>query len=113
MAGPCRVHWLGVTPPIPPLFGDPGLFWTWGLLKIRHPPFAVQSVLPDILKEAAVEVAPYFLDSFGNPTRIDYGTGHETNFCVLLYCLARLERRVGAKAVLWGLHIFMSACLYF
>lgn len=39
---------------------------------------------------AAVELAPYFLDSFGNASRIDYGTGHETNFAAWLYCLARL-----------------------
>ena len=26
--------------------------------------------------------------SAGNATRIDYGTGHETTFAALLYCLA-------------------------
>ncbi|GAX82685.1 hypothetical protein CEUSTIGMA_g10111.t1 [Chlamydomonas eustigma] len=50
----------------------------------------LQSVLPDVLQEAALEIAPYFRDSFGNATRIDYGTGHETNFCAMLYCLAKL-----------------------
>ncbi|CAM8974670.1 unnamed protein product [Rhodiola kirilowii] len=30
------------------------------------------------------------LDSFGNTSRIDYGTGHETNFVAWLYCLARI-----------------------
>ena len=30
------------------------------------------------------------MDSFGNQTRIDYGTGHETTFVSLLYCLAAL-----------------------
>lgn len=38
----------------------------------------------------AVELAPYLTDSFGNASRIDYGTGHETNFVAFLYCLARL-----------------------
>lgn len=42
------------------------------------------------LQAAAVELVPYFVDSFGNAVRVDYGTGHETNFCALLYCLARL-----------------------
>ncbi|KAG8076821.1 hypothetical protein GUJ93_ZPchr0006g43859 [Zizania palustris] len=42
------------------------------------------------LAGAEVELAPYLLDSFGNATRIDYGTGHETNFAAFLYCLARL-----------------------
>ena len=35
------------------------------------------------------ELASYFADSFGNATRIDYGTGHETTFVALLYCLVR------------------------
>ncbi|XAR53179.1 Peptidylprolyl isomerase [Bertholletia excelsa] len=42
------------------------------------------------LRSAIVELVPYFGDSFGNATRIDYGTGHETNFAAWLYCLARL-----------------------
>lgn len=44
----------------------------------------------DELKDSVVELTPYFTDSFGNPSRIDYGTGHETNFAAWLYCLARL-----------------------
>ncbi|ONK74109.1 uncharacterized protein A4U43_C03F2860 [Asparagus officinalis] len=40
---------------------------------------------------AVIELVPYLLDSFGNPSRIDYGTGHETNFAAFLFCLARLD----------------------
>jgi len=47
-------------------------------------------VLPEPLHAAVVELAPYLIDSFGNATRIDYGTGHETTFAALLYCLAAL-----------------------
>ncbi|XP_062104473.1 uncharacterized protein LOC133815679 [Humulus lupulus] len=47
--------------------------------------------LPDELRSSTVEIIPYFTDSFGNSSRIDYGTGHETNFAAWLYCLARLE----------------------
>lgn len=32
----------------------------------------------------------YFGDSFGSNVRIDYGTGHEMNFAVLLLCLLKL-----------------------
>nr|XP_043621125.1 serine/threonine-protein phosphatase 2A activator [Erigeron canadensis] len=46
--------------------------------------------LPADLHSATVELTPYFTDSFGNMSRIDYGTGHETNFAAWLYCLARL-----------------------
>jgi serine/threonine-protein phosphatase 2A activator len=47
-------------------------------------------LLPAELSDAAVELLPYWIDSFGNPTRIDYGTGHETTFVAFLYCLAAL-----------------------
>lgn len=46
--------------------------------------------LPSDMNSATVELSPYFTDSFGNASRIDYGTGHETNFAAWLYCLARL-----------------------
>ena len=42
------------------------------------------------MESATVEIIPYFADSFGNASRIDYGTGHETNFAAWLYCIARL-----------------------
>ncbi|CAA6665007.1 unnamed protein product [Spirodela intermedia] len=52
----------------------------------------VVGLLPagDLKPIAAIELVPYLLDSFGNSTRIDYGTGHETNFAAFIYCLARL-----------------------
>ena len=36
------------------------------------------------------EVKYYFEESFGSYTRIDYGTGHEFNFVVFLFCLFKL-----------------------
>ena len=33
------------------------------------------------------ELAGYFSESWGNRTRIDYGSGHELNFVAFLYCL--------------------------
>lgn len=43
-------------------------------------------------EDAAEEVAVYFTESFGNRTRIDYGSGHELNFLSVLYCMSRLQR---------------------
>ena len=39
----------------------------------------------DMPKNIIIELKTYFLDSFGNQFRLDYGTGHELNFfCFLL-----------------------------
>lgn len=36
------------------------------------------------------EVRGYLISSFGHPGRIDYGTGHELNFIIVILCLSRL-----------------------
>lgn len=46
-------------------------------------------VLGDRLRPYAPELAAYLPGSLGNAQRIDYGTGHETAFAALLFCLAR------------------------
>lgn len=46
---------------------------------------------PDTLAAAAEELSGYLIESFGNNIRIDYGTGHETNFVVWLFCLYRIN----------------------
>ena len=40
-----------------------------------------------IPKNLILELKPYFMDSFGNPFRMDYGTGHELNYLCFLYVL--------------------------
>uniref|UniRef100_A0A7S4NVC1 Serine/threonine-protein phosphatase 2A activator n=1 Tax=Paramoeba aestuarina TaxID=180227 RepID=A0A7S4NVC1_9EUKA len=40
--------------------------------------------VPEAGKE---ELGLYFRESFGNSLRIDYGTGHETNFVAFMFCL--------------------------
>ncbi len=40
--------------------------------------------------DASSELGQYLLDSFGNPTRIDYGTGHEMAFVMLLCALFKI-----------------------
>lgn len=44
----------------------------------------------DDAKEYKNELAGYFSASFGNETRIDYGSGHEAQFVVFLYCLEKI-----------------------
>ncbi len=43
------------------------------------------------LDQAISELAPYLFDMFGNPTRIDYGTGHELNFAIFFLLLSKLH----------------------
>lgn len=56
----------------------------------------IQTDLVDIFGEAdGLELAVYLRDSFGNRTRIDYGTGHEMCFIIFLmgiYKLALIPR---------------------
>ncbi|RWR92438.1 serine/threonine-protein phosphatase 2A activator-like protein [Cinnamomum micranthum f. kanehirae] len=85
---------LSEFPPVPhsSRYGNPS-FRSW---HARLTDESTQSLLSDLLlrphslEPAAPEIFPYFADSFGNASRIDYGTGHETNFAAFLYCLARL-----------------------
>ncbi|PSC73914.1 serine threonine-phosphatase 2A activator [Micractinium conductrix] len=84
-------RWVEETPPAAHTlrYGNPA-YRTWFARMAEAAPQLTAEVLPAGLEGAAVELAGYLSDSFGNATRIDYGTGHETTFCALLYCLARL-----------------------
>jgi len=53
-----------------------------------------REMLPENVHAAIIELKPYWLESWGNRIRIDYGTGHETNFMAWLFCLEKLG--------LWG-----------
>ncbi|CAP29368.1 Protein CBG09818 [Caenorhabditis briggsae] len=48
-------------------------------------------VLPPNTQGALIELVPYFTEAFGNATRIDYGSGHEANFLILLFCLQKMH----------------------
>jgi serine/threonine-protein phosphatase 2A activator len=65
---------------------------TWFAKLAENAEGLVRGILPPSLQDAVPELAPYLLHSFGNSVRLDYGTGHETTFVCLLYCLAGTGR---------------------
>ena len=83
--------WVDEIPPVKQAlrYGNPA-FKTWFSRVDENAHELLCSVLPKEFSAAAIELKPVLVDSFGNKTRIDYGTGHETTFCELLYCLAKL-----------------------
>lgn len=48
-------------------------------------------MVPEDLHRAIPEIVQYLYESFGNPTRIDYGTGHEMAFLMFLCCMFKIE----------------------
>ena len=89
--------WLDEVPPVdqPMRFGNKA-FRTWmdkikdslnedltAILSATNPEFTVAH-------KAVPELRVYLEESFGSYERIDYGTGHELNFFVFLYCMCKI-----------------------
>eukprot|EP01095_Lingulamoeba_sp_RSL-Kostka_P017920 TRINITY_DN959_c0_g1_i3.p1 TRINITY_DN959_c0_g1~~TRINITY_DN959_c0_g1_i3.p1 ORF type:complete len:242 (+),score=69.74 TRINITY_DN959_c0_g1_i3:228-953(+) len=47
----------------------------------------MNEILPEEYSAASPELTSYLVNSLGNKTRIDYGTGHETCFVAWMWCL--------------------------
>lgn len=95
------------TPPVdqPARFGNQA-YRTW-FQKMQDESLAlIEGALPEGLKEAAPEVNVYLVESFGNATRIDYGTGHEMSFVMFLMCLFKIGAIERKEEVAVGLRIF-------
>ncbi|KAG0715513.1 Serine/threonine-protein phosphatase 2A activator [Chionoecetes opilio] len=50
----------------------------------------LKEALPEEFHPAVPEVGIYLMESFGNSTRIDYGTGHELSFIMCLGCIFKI-----------------------
>ena len=84
--------WIDEIPPCdqPQRFGNKAYRnWSKRLLDNSHD--LILPLLPKNCKEAVIELKAYLHDSFGNSTRIDYGTGHEACFVLFLCCLYKLR----------------------
>ncbi|KFB40970.1 AGAP008652-PA-like protein [Anopheles sinensis] len=97
------------TPPIdqPARFGN-AAFKVWFQKVQAESMKLVTDALPDNLKDAAQELQVYFVESFGNATRIDYGTGHELAFVMFLMCLFKIGAIERKDEVAVGLKLFQK-----
>ncbi|XP_073947144.1 serine/threonine-protein phosphatase 2A activator-like isoform X1 [Choristoneura fumiferana] len=78
-------------PPVeqPQRFGNTA-FREW-LEKVKcNTTILLQGMLELPLQLAIPEIKVYLEESFGNATRIDYGTGHEMSFVMFLCCLYKI-----------------------
>eukprot|EP00092_Neocalanus_flemingeri_P074605 GFUD01092280.1.p1 GENE.GFUD01092280.1~~GFUD01092280.1.p1 ORF type:complete len:434 (-),score=99.24 GFUD01092280.1:22-1323(-) len=63
--------------------------------------------------DAVVELVPYLVNSFGNKTRIDYGTGHEMTFVMFLCGIFKIGALKEADRTAVGMKVFgayMTLC---
>lgn len=65
-------------------------FQSWWDKMCQNSEELLMNILPRSYWCAIKELQAYFLESFGNRTRIDYGNGHEFSFCCFLFCLFKI-----------------------
>jgi len=73
-------------------FGNPA-FRIWQEKLADESTSLLERILPENMPQREAirtELNGYFIQSFGNSSRIDYGTGHETTFVAFLFCLAKI-----------------------
>eukprot|EP00768_Dysnectes_brevis_P003740 gnl/Dysnectes_brevis/265_a296_4466.p1 GENE.gnl/Dysnectes_brevis/265_a296_4466~~gnl/Dysnectes_brevis/265_a296_4466.p1 ORF type:complete len:350 (+),score=62.36 gnl/Dysnectes_brevis/265_a296_4466:115-1164(+) len=71
-------------------YGNPA-FRKFCLQLIEQAPDLVKNTLPESRHIAVPELIPYLVECFGEPARLDYGTGHELNFILFMICYFRLN----------------------
>jgi serine/threonine-protein phosphatase 2A activator len=70
-------------------FGNPAFRDFLGMVESNATSWHEQLGVTDA--DAQAEISTYLMNSFGNGTRIDYGSGHELNFLLWLLCLRQLS----------------------
>lgn len=95
------------TPPLdqPQRFGNKA-YRDWFETMKSNAPGLLKEALPEQFHPALIELVAYFVESFGNPTRIDYGTGHELAFVMFLCALYKLNALTEHENLHVGLKIF-------
>lgn len=101
------------TPPLdqPQRFGNKA-YREW-FDKMKTQSFALlEEALPVEFHPALIEITTYFTESFGNQTRIDYGTGHELSFIMFLCALYKIHALKESDNLHTGLKIFNSYLMF-
>lgn len=95
------------TPPVeqPQRFGNMA-YRTWHQKMSSSTMELIKDLLTNDLSNAAKELDVYLRDSFGNSTRIDYGTGHELNFIMFLMGLFKINILKKEDEATIGLKVF-------
>lgn len=97
------------TPPAeqPQRFGNMA-YRTWHQKMSSSSLEMIKGLLTHNFLDAAKELDVYLRDSFGNSTRIDYGTGHELNFIMFLMGLFKINFLKKEDELTVGLKVFDS-----
>lgn len=102
-------QWIDEIPPIkqPMRYGNKA-YRIWHERLEQHAVELMKEILPEELHPAAEELAEYFKESFGDKTRIDYGTGHETTFVAWLCCLELIGATNKEDRIALVLKVFLT-----
>lgn len=84
-------QWVDDIPPIdqPQRYGNKAFRDLYARLKMESREI-IMAALPEEFHPAVQEISIYLEESFGNSTRIDYGTGHELAFVMFLSCVFKI-----------------------
>ena len=101
------------TPPLeqPQRFGNEA-YRDWFEKMKTESPELLKEALPAQFHPALIEISAYFVESFGNATRIDYGTEHELAFIMFLCALYKVHALTGSDNLHTGLKIFNAYLLF-
>nr|XP_045609729.1 serine/threonine-protein phosphatase 2A activator-like [Procambarus clarkii] len=107
-------QWIDDIPPIdqPQRYGNKAFRDFYAKLK-QNGEEVVQEALPEEFHAAVPEITTYLIESVGNSTRIDYGTGHELSFIIFLACIFKIgalkqEDSIAAVTKIFNRYIALS-----
>lgn len=100
-------NWIDEIPPIdqPQRFGNKA-FKDFYQKLLNESSALLENALDEKFHSSICELRIYLNESFGNSTRIDYGTGHELAFMAFLCCLYKVEVLSQQDAVATVFHLF-------